>query len=58
MGCVASQVAQGVTAITPAGLVMGVVTGTEGTKLQVAAGDYNQQIDARIAAIKSKCRLP
>jgi hypothetical protein len=54
----AAQVAQGVSAITPAGIVVGALTGTEGTKLQVAAGDYNAQIDQRIAAIKSKCKVP
>ena len=54
---VAAQVAQGLTAITPAGMVMGIVTGTETTKLQVGAGDYNGKIDARIAAIKSKCGI-
>ncbi len=52
---VAQQIASGLTAIAPAGIVMGVLTGTEGTKLRVAAGDYNKQIDARIAAIKSTC---
>ena len=55
---VASQVAQGLTAVAPAGIVVGVLTGTEGTKLRVAAGDYNSQIDQRIAAIKSTCRVP
>jgi hypothetical protein len=50
--------AQGLTAIAPAGIVVGVLTGTEGTKLRVAAGDYNSQIDQRIAAIKSTCRVP
>ena len=54
---VASQVAQGLTALAPAGIVVGVLTGTEGTKLRVAAGDYNTQIDQRIAAIKSTCRV-
>ena len=54
---VAGQVAQGLTAIAPAGIVMGILTGTEGTKLRVAAGDYNSKIDARIAAIKSKCGI-
>jgi hypothetical protein len=54
----ASQIAQGVTAITPAGIVVGALAGSEGTKLQVASGDYNAMIDQRIAAIKSKCRLP
>jgi len=52
---VAGQIAQGLTAIAPAGIVMGILTGTETTKLRVAAGDYNSKIDARIAAIKSKC---
>ncbi len=52
---VAGQVAQGLTAISPAGIVMGILTGTETTKLRVAAGDYNSKIDARIAATKAKC---
>ncbi len=54
---VAQQVATGVTAITPAGIVMGIVTGTEGTKLRVATGEYNKQIDQRIAEIKRICGL-
>jgi hypothetical protein len=54
---VAQQVASGVTAIAPAGIVVGALTGTEGTKLTVATGDYNNQIDARIAAIRSRCGL-
>jgi hypothetical protein len=36
---------------------MGVVTGTEGTKLSVAIGDYNEQIDERMAEIRRKCGL-
>lgn len=52
---VASQIAQGVTALSPAGIVMGILTGTETTKIKVAAGDYNKQIDNRIALIKSTC---
>jgi len=52
---VAEQVAQGVTAIAPAGIVMGILTGTEGTKVKVAVGDYNTKIDQRIAQIKSTC---
>ncbi len=54
---VAQQVATGVTAITPAGIVMGIVTGTEGTKLRVATGEYNKKIDQRIAEIKRICGL-
>jgi hypothetical protein len=55
---VAQQLAQGVTAITPAGMVVGLLTGTEQTKLQVASGDYNSMIDQRIAEIKMTCGLP
>jgi hypothetical protein len=50
--------AQGLTAVAPAGIVVGMLPGTEGTRLQVAAGDCNAQIDQRIAAIKSTCRVP
>jgi hypothetical protein len=55
---VAQQIAMGVTAISPAGMVAGLITGTEQTKLQVATGDYNQMIDQRIADIKMTCGLP
>jgi len=54
---VAQQVAMGITAIAPAGIVMGVLMGTEQTKLQVATGDYNQMIDQRIADIRMTCGL-
>jgi len=50
---VGQQIASGLPAIAPAGIVMGVLAGTEGTKLQVATGDYNGKIDDRIAAIRS-----
>jgi hypothetical protein len=52
---VAQEIAEGVTAIFPAGLVLGVITGTEKEKLQVSTGDYNKMIDKRIAEIKEKC---
>jgi len=52
---VVQQVAMGVTSIYPAGLVLGLLTGTEGTKLQVATGEYNKMIDSKIAEIKSTC---
>jgi len=51
----AEQIAMGVTAIVPVGLVIGVVTMTEGTKFRVATGEYNNMIDARIAEIKTTC---
>ena len=54
---VVAQIAQGATAIAPAGIVVGILTGTEATKLKVAAGDYNRQIDNRIGEIRSTCKL-
>jgi hypothetical protein len=55
---VVQHIALGITAIYPAGMVMGVLMGTEQTKLQVATGDYNNMIDQRIADIKMTCGLP
>ena len=54
---VAEQIAMGVTAIYPASALVGLVTGTEGTKLKVATGEYNKMIDQKIAEIKSTCGL-
>jgi hypothetical protein len=52
---VVQRIVEGATAITPAGIVLGILTGTEGTKLRVAVGEYNQMIDERIALIQSTC---
>jgi PBP1b-binding outer membrane lipoprotein LpoB len=52
---VSDQIESGVTAIVPAGAVIGIVTKTEGTKLKVATGEYNKMIDKRIAEIKAQC---
>ena len=54
---VAQEIAEGATAIFPAGLVMGLVTGTEKEKLQVSTGDYNKMIDERIAEIEKTCGI-
>jgi len=51
----ADQIKMGVSAVVPIGLVAGVVTGTEGTKISVATGEYNEMLDAKIAEIKSLC---
>ena len=53
----AKQLVSGATAIAPAGLALGIVTGTEGDKLEVATGNYNTQIDRKIAEIKAGCGL-
>ena len=52
---VASEIANGVTAIIPASLVIGLVTLTEGEKIRIATGEYNKAIDKRISEIKSQC---
>ena len=54
---VVQRLAEGATAIYPAGAVMGILSGTEGTKLEVAAGDYDARIDARIDEIRRVCGL-
>ena len=53
----AQEIAEGVTALVPASIVVGLVTGTEGEKLRVATGDYDKMIDKRIAEIKEKCGI-
>jgi len=52
---VSEQIAEGITSLVPASFVMGLVTGTEKTKLEVGTGEYNKMIDKRIAEIKEKC---
>ena len=54
---VEDQILAGASSISPAGAVMGIVTGKEGTNIKVAIGDYNKKIDAKIAAIKEECGL-
>jgi hypothetical protein len=55
---VGDEIARGVTAIVPAGAVVGIVGGQEGAKLEIASGEYNGMIDKRIAAIRAQCNLP
>ena len=54
---VAERLIEGATAIYPAGAVLGILSGTETTKLKVAIGEYDSQIDARIAQIKNTCGI-
>jgi len=51
------KIASGVTMITPVGLVVGILTGTTGTKFRVTTGKYNDMLDNRIAQIKGTCGL-
>jgi hypothetical protein len=52
-----SQVAAGVEAIIPVGLVANLVSGTEGDKAKVASGEYNKVLDKKIAEIKQQCNV-
>ena len=54
---VTDEIAAGVSAIFPAGLVLNLVEGTEGTSLKVASGKYDKMIDERIAEIKKHCGI-
>ncbi len=54
---VGKKIAAGVTAIVPIGLVVNVVTGTEGEHFKVATGEYNKMIDQKIAEIKLQCGM-
>jgi hypothetical protein len=51
------QTAAGLQAIIPTSIVVGLVTGTSGTRAQVENGEYKQMIDARLAEIKSVCGI-
>jgi hypothetical protein len=54
---VAERAKAGVTAVAPAGAVLGILTMTEKEKLEVGSGVYNQKIDAKIAQIKRECGI-
>jgi hypothetical protein len=54
---VGERVKDGVTAVTPAGAVIGILTLTEKDKLEVGTGAYNRKIDAKIAEIKRECGI-
>jgi hypothetical protein len=53
----AKQIADGVSAIAPIGLVANAATGKEKGKLMIASGDYNKMIDQKIAQIRSTCGI-
>lgn len=49
------QLAAGVSAIAPVGLVVNTAMGSEGAQAKVATGDYNKMLDQKIAEIKKTC---
>ncbi len=54
---VAERAKDGVTAVTPAGAALSILTMTEKEKLEVSSGVYNQKIDEKIAQIKRECGI-
>ncbi len=54
---VGERIIEGLTAIVPAGAVIGIITWTEPTKIKVAIGTYNEAIEQRIHEIKEECGL-
>ena len=54
---VKKEIEAGVSSIIPISLVVNVAKGTEGDHLKVGVGDYNRQIDKKIAEIKRTCGL-
>jgi hypothetical protein len=51
------QMPAGVSAISPAGIVVGTITNKEITNAKVATGDYNRMLDDKIAEIKRECGM-
>jgi len=51
------RIGKGVSAIFPIGLVVHTAKGTEDDTMEMASGDYNDAIDARIAQIQKACGL-
>ena len=45
----------GLAAVLPGSIILGVFTGEEDERIAVASGDYNQAIDLKIARIKRTC---
>ena len=52
---VEQEMANGIFAFVPAAIVVGVATGTQNDRLEIAGGEYNAKIDAKIADIKATC---
>ena len=52
---VTERVVSGITTVFPVGLVVSILTGTTGTKFNVATGGYNDMIDLRIDKVMRDC---
>ncbi|WP_170480308.1 hypothetical protein [Ruegeria arenilitoris] len=51
------QQVESVFSITPAGALLGLVTGTEDKRLEMLSGEYVKQLDERAAEIRAKCNV-
>ncbi len=51
------QQAESIIAVTPAGALLGLVTGTEKKRLSMLNGDYVKALDERAAEIKETCNV-
>lgn len=51
------QQALSVTALTPGGAALGILTGKEDEKLEMLSGDYVEKIEKRIADTKAQCNV-
>jgi hypothetical protein len=54
---VGKEIAAGISAIVPIGLVTNVATGNEKGQYKVATGEYNKSLDKKIAEIKQQCGM-
>ncbi len=52
---VSSEIANGVSAIFPIGLVIHLIEGNEGDTFKVGTGQYNAALDKKIAQIQKQC---
>jgi len=53
----AKEAAAGVSTIVPVGLVVGLITGTEGEKAKIATGQYDKVLSEAISRIQSQCHV-
>lgn len=51
------EIEDGATSIIPIGAVAHMFGGSEKQGLEIATGDYNKKLDAKITAIKAQCDL-
>lgn len=54
---VLARIENGISAIEPAEAIFSLIGGTEGEKISVATGEYNDRIDASMANIRETCGI-